>query len=291
MPKKSLVNGMQVWKELGAVTEEQDVQGLKEAKLIAVLRIHPNPDQPRKSFDPGALQELAESIRTQGLLQPLVVRPQGEDFMIIAGHRRYEACKLIGVERIPCMVREADEDKILEQALVENIQREDINPVEEGRCYRALVEEHGYSMRDLASRVHKSVGYIHGRLELLKHADIAASVQGGQIGVFEARELAKVEDADARRALVQKVASGELDRQGLQEEARRRSPQARQLPLFHADQFARQWAKMRQELDALEAGKLRAEEQTATRQVLEEIKQTIERALAQIESSASDRQP
>lgn len=288
MPKKSLVNGMQVWKELGAVTEEQEVQGLKEAKLIATQRIQPNPNQPRKSFDPEALRELADSIRTQGLLQPLVVRPQGENFLIIAGHRRYEACKLIAMERIPCIVRETDEGQILEQALVENIQREDIKPVEEAQCYRALMAEHGHSMRDLAARVHKSVGYIHGRLELLKHEDIAQSVQEGQIGVFEARELAKVTDETTRQALTQDVARGALDREQLKDRVQKSKAKPQQLTLFDPEVFSRRWQKLRRELEALDTKALATVQQDQAKQLLEEMRRTIDRALAQMASSAAD---
>ena len=282
MAKKTLVNGMEVWKELGAVTEDQEVQGLKEAKLIAISLIQPNPNQPRKSLNREALQELAESIRVQGLLQPIVVRPYGEGFMIIAGHRRYEACRMIGLERIPCLVRDETEDRVLEQALVENIQREDINPVEEAQGYRLLMEEHGYSIRDLASRVHKSVGYIHGRLELLKHSDLAQSVHEGQIGIFEARELAKVADEETRRELTEKVASGGLGREELKEEIKSRSSSAPQPPLFSPEQLSRQWNKMRQELARLDAEALAPEEQAHTRQVLEEIVQITEEILAHI---------
>ena len=282
MANKSLVSGMEIWKELGAVTDDQEVQGLKEAKLIAVSLIQPNPNQPRKSLNREALQELAESIRAQGLLQPIVVRPQGEGFMIIAGHRRYEACRMIGLERIPCLVRDEAEDKVLEQALVENIQREDINPVEEAQGYRALMEEHGYSIRDLAARMHKSVGYIHGRLELLKHGDLAQSVHEGQIGIFEARELAKVTDEETRHELTEKVASGDLGREELKQEIKSRSSSTPQPPLFNLEQLARQWAKMRQELARLDAEALATEEQAHTRQVLEEIIQITEEILARI---------
>lgn len=282
MAKKSLVSGMEIWKELGTVTEDQDIQGLKEAKLVAVGLIQPNPNQPRKSLNREALQELAESIRTQGLLQPIVVRPQGEGFMIIAGHRRYEACRIIGLERIPCLVRDESEDQVLEQALVENIQREDINPVEEAQGYRLLMEEHGYSIRDLAARVHKSVGYIHGRLELLKHGDLAQSVHEGQIGIFEARELAKVTDEETRRELTEKVAAGELGRDDLKLEIRSRSTTAPQPPLFNLEYISRQWLKLRQELARLDTASLPAEEHAHTRQVLEEIVQTTEEILARI---------
>lgn len=278
MPKKPLISGMDIWKELGTATEEVEVQPLKGARLIAIERIRPNPHQPRKSLDPEALGELADSIRAYGLLQPLVVCPVEEDFLIIAGHRRYEACKLVGMRHLPCLVREAKDEEILEQSLIENVQREDIKPVEEATCYQVLMEDRHLSIRDMAARVHKSVGYIHGRLELLKYPDVAQGVRAGQIGVFEARELAKVADYAQRQELAQRVISGELDREGLQH-AR---PQPVQLRLFDPDSFSRHWQKMRQELETFDAGALNAAEQARARQLLEEMKGTIERALARL---------
>lgn len=283
MPKKSLVGGLEVWKELGAVTEETGVQSLKQAKVIAIEHIRSNPNQPRKSSDSEALRELAESIRAFGLLQPIVVRPEGDDFLIVAGHRRYEACKLIGLKQIPCIVREAQDDELLEQSLVENIQREDINPIEEALCYRLLMEERQYSIRDMAARVHKSVGYLHGRLELLKYPDLAQSVREGKVGVFEARELAKVEREEERQDLTQRVVSGELDREGLKEIVQKRKGKAQQLTLFNVEAFSRHWQRLRRELEALDTKNLAAEQQSQTRQLLEEMEQTIEQALALME--------
>ena len=98
MPKRADVGRMEIWKQLGTPTEEGAVQAYKEAKLIEIGFIRPNPDQPRKSYDANALHELAASIRERGLLQPIVVRPEGQGFVIIAGQRRYEACRLIGLE-------------------------------------------------------------------------------------------------------------------------------------------------------------------------------------------------
>jgi len=144
MAERPNIAGMDVWKQLGAATEETPIQAYKDAKLLAIATIRPNPDQPRRTFDPEALRELAESIRERGLLQPIVVRPQGEGFVIIAGQRRYEASKLIGLGQVPAVVRETSEQEALEESLIENVQREDINPVEEAQCYRRLMDEHGY---------------------------------------------------------------------------------------------------------------------------------------------------
>lgn len=215
MNKRPDLGNMEIWRELGTATEETSVKALREAKLIDITRIKPYVDQPRKSFDEQALDELTESIRERGLLQPIVVRPSGDAFIIIAGHRRYRACQRVGMSEIPAIIREVTEQEALEQSLIENIQREDIKPVEEATCYRQLMDQHNYSIRDMAARVHKSVGYIHSRLKLIEYEDIAQSVQDQEIGIYEARELSKVEDEEARKELTEKAASGELDREGL----------------------------------------------------------------------------
>jgi len=282
VPKRAPIAGMEIWKELGAATEETGVRAFKEARLIDIERIRPNPLQPRKSLDMEALHELAESIRERGLLQPILVRPEGDEFIIIAGQRRYEACKLIGAKQIPCVVREAGEHEALEQSLIENVQREDINPIEEAQCYRLLMDEHGYSIRDMAARVHKSVGYIHGRLELLKHEDLAQSVRQAQVKVSEARELVKIADEETRQKLTQQVAAGALDYTALRREVKKLTGEAQQLPLFDVQTFSKHWGQLRKDLKALDARALAAEEREKTRQLLEEIKQTIEEMLTRI---------
>jgi len=286
--KRPIVGEMEVWKELGAITEETGIRALKEARLINIELIQPNPRQPRKTSDQQALEELAESIREQGLLQPIVVRPEGDKFIIIAGHRRYEACKLIGLDSIPSVVREANEHEALEQSLIENVQREDINPVEEAQCYRQLMDEHGYSIRNMAAKVHKSVGYIHSRLELLKHEDLAQRVSESQVGVFEARELAKVEDREVRQALTERVVAGELDRPALKQEVKVLTGKIEQRPLFDARSFSRRWGRLRKELETLDTAKLAAKEREEARLLLQEIKETVEETLARISNAVAE---
>ena len=282
MPKKTSVSSLEIWKELGALTEDTGIQNLKQAKLIHIERIQPNPGQPRKTFNTESLSELAESIREHGLLQPLVVRPEGGNFLIVAGHRRHRACKLAGVTDIPCIVRETDDDALLEQSLIENVQREDINPVEEAQCYQLLMDTHGYSMREMAAKVHKSVGYIHGRLELLKFSDVAQSVSQGQIGVFEARELAKVGEKAVREDLARRIEEGALNREDLKIEVKKRRDNPQQPPLFNPTTFARHWQRLRNNLDSFDVTQLDEAERRETRQFLEEIKETIEDKLAQM---------
>ena len=217
MSKRPDIDQMDVWRQLAAATEEKPVKIYRDAKLIDIERIKSDPDQPRKTFDEDTLVELATSIEDKGLMQPLVVRPQGDEFIIVAGHRRRMACERIGMQYIPCIVRDISKREAREQALVENIQRDDIPPIEEAESYRLLMDEYGYSVRNMADRVGKSAAYIHSRLGLLKYPDIARRVQAEQIGIYEARELARIKDEDTRTQLADKVVAEDLDREAFQQ--------------------------------------------------------------------------
>ena len=279
MSKRPQVGNLSIWKELGAATQNTGVRAFKDARLIELALIQPNPDQPRKSFDAEALNELAESIRTHGLLQPIVVRQEEEHFIIIAGQRRYEACKLLGKKEIPCIVREANSQEAIEQALIENVQREDINPLEEAQCYRTLMDQYNYSIRDMAAKMHKSVGYIHSRLELLKHEDVARSVSQGELGIFEARELAKIEDEKARQELTERVVAGELDRKALKEAVKK----LKGSPPAHFSRLSGRWRRFKKELNSFEDAELEKAEAEKARQLLVEMKQKIEEMLTRLE--------
>jgi ParB family chromosome partitioning protein len=123
---------------------------------IAVDRITPSPFQPRRSFDEGKIDELAASIRNQGIIQPLVVRPRGDAYELIAGERRWRAAIKVGLNRVPVVVRNANDHEALQLALVENLQREDLNPIEEAAGYRRLQEEFHWSQEEMAEKVGKS---------------------------------------------------------------------------------------------------------------------------------------
>jgi ParB family chromosome partitioning protein len=215
--KRPNIADLQVWKNLAAATEEDDVRAYKEAKEIIRGKIRPNPDQPRKSFDPAELTELAESIQEHGLLQPILVRPEGDHFIIIAGERRWRAIETLGWDYVPCIIRDATQLETIEKSLIENLKRVGIPPVEEARCYRQLIDEYGYSIRPLAKKLNMSVGYIHSRLGLLEHEDLTERVEQGEVGVFEARELAKIKDEAQRREVTDMVAAKTLDRDALKQ--------------------------------------------------------------------------
>jgi len=139
---------------LGALITERETES-SEIKEIMLADIYANPDQPRRDFDEIKLNELAESITEHGLLQPILVKPEGNRYYIIAGERRFRAAKLAGLDRINCIVRHCTDQEMTEKALIENIQRADLSPVEEGLAYARLIEEYGLTQEQVAKKVGK----------------------------------------------------------------------------------------------------------------------------------------
>lgn len=152
--------------------------------------ITPNPKQPRKSFDDKNLRDLSESLKQSGLLQPVVVRRVGEGYQLVVGERRWRAAKMAGIERIPAVVREASDAQSLELALVENLLREDLNPMEEAEAYQRLLAEFAWTQEDLAQRVARDRSSIANCLRLLKLPDvIQADLRSGRLTMGHARAL------------------------------------------------------------------------------------------------------
>ena len=177
---------------LGDFTEEPAVQsGLK---TLPLHKIEPNPDQPRRDFDPEELEELAESIRTHGIIQPLTVRemPNGY-YQIIAGERRWRASRLAGLDEVPVRVIEADDRKTAELALVENLQREDLNPIEEAKGYKTLIEEFGLTQEEAAKSVGRSRPSITNALRLLSLSPkVLEMVEKNELSAGHARALISI---------------------------------------------------------------------------------------------------
>jgi len=158
---------------------------------IDIARIRPNPSQPRFQFDETALAELAESIAQRGVLQPILLRPDGEDYLIIAGERRWRAAQRARLHSIPAIVREIDDSTTAELALIENIQREDLNPLEEAEGYRQLIQRHGHTQDEVARIVHKSRSHIANLLRLLDLPEfVRESLLKGDISMGHARAVA-----------------------------------------------------------------------------------------------------
>jgi ParB family transcriptional regulator, chromosome partitioning protein len=164
---------------------------------IEIGRIKPSPIQPRVQFDEVAINELAESIAQRGVLQPILVRPSGDGFEIVAGERRWRAAQRAQLHKIPALVRNIDDSTTAEIALIENVQREDLNAIEEAEGYRQLIERHGHTQDDVAKLVHKSRSHVANLLRLLSLPEfVRKSLLRGDITMGHARALATAEDAD-----------------------------------------------------------------------------------------------
>jgi ParB family transcriptional regulator, chromosome partitioning protein len=182
-----------------------------QIREIPVNKILPNPAQPRLSYDEDSLTELADSIREHGVLQPILVRPSGSKFELIAGERRWRASGMAQRESIPAIVVEFDESTALEVSIIENLQREDVSPLEEAAMFRKMTETFGYSVRQLAQKVGKDKGYVENRLRLADApADVRELVSLRKDTISHAYELMKVGDERTRRRLAKRVAAGEL---------------------------------------------------------------------------------
>jgi ParB family chromosome partitioning protein len=195
-------------------------------KVLSIDRIESNPNQPRIIFDAEALTELAGSIREHGVLQPILVRPLGENrYQLIAGERRWRASREAGLKTIPALVEEIDDDTALEISIIENLQREDLSPLEEATMFDRMVHEHGYSIRKLAEKLGKDKGYLENRLRLANAPEeIRELVSLRKDTVSHAYELLKVEDPKKRKRLAAQVASGELSLVKLREKIEGRKP-------------------------------------------------------------------
>jgi ParB family chromosome partitioning protein len=167
--------------------------------------------QPRTHFDEGSLEGLADSIRTHGVVQPLLVRRQGERFELIAGERRWRAARLAGLSRVPIVVKDVPDHELLEIALIENIQRENLNPIEEAQAYQRLIENVGLTQEALAARVGRDRSYITNYLRLLKLPDdLQKLVIQGQLSTGHARTLLGLSHVDLQRKIARQVIDGSL---------------------------------------------------------------------------------
>lgn len=179
---------------------------------ISVSLIDVNPHQPRTEFDQAALEDLASSIKKHGVLQPLVVSPNGDHYELIAGERRLRASKLAGLATVPVIVREASEHEKLEIALIENVQRADLNPIEEALSYRKLMEEFNYTQDQVAESLGKSRSLIANKVRLLTlSAEMKRALRDGQITEGHAKALLAIPDENRRLALFEQILGGGLN--------------------------------------------------------------------------------
>ena len=184
--------------------EQKEEKGFVAVKISKVI---PNTSQPRTEFDEASLKELAESISRYGVIQPLLVQKKDEYFEIIAGERRWRAAKLAGLKEIPVVIKDYSAQETLEVSLIENIQREDLNPVEEAQAYKRLIEEYGLTQEEVASKVSKSRSAVTNSLRLLKLDERALKMLvDGLLTFGHARALLALEDKDAQADIANQIA-------------------------------------------------------------------------------------
>ena len=205
-------------KEVVGATDKQDTS---DVLRIPVDLIEPNPFQPRMSFDPEALQELADSVRTFGLIQPLTVRKKGSKYQIISGERRFRACTMAGMDMIPAYIRDANDQGMLEMAIVENIQRENLDPIEVAMSYQRLMEECRLTQEQMADRVGKKRASVANQLRLLKlPAKVQHDLKVGLVSVGHAKVLLGVDDPKAQEMLCDLIVRRGLSVRQLEEKVK-----------------------------------------------------------------------
>ncbi len=192
-----------------------------DAKIVAVAKVRPNPNQPRKHFDPDALEELAASIRQSGVMQPLMVRPRGEGYEIVMGERRYRAALLAGVEEIPVIVRTMDDEEAFVSALAENLQRQDLDPSDEAEAYQGLIGR-GYSENRIAELIGIAQSRVSRVVRVHRDPVLSQAVSDRRITKSEAQELLSIPE-ESRPRLVQFIVHRRKDNRPLgREELRTR---------------------------------------------------------------------
>lgn len=220
MAKKVLGRGLDALiEESGSGAQE----GL-ELPVIEISRIEMGTHQPRRSFDQEKIKELAESIRNIGLIQPVVVTQSGEKYRLIVGERRLRAAKIAGLKEIPAFVKDYSEDKALEIALIENIQREDLNPIEEATAYKIILDREQITQENLSERIGKSRSYIANMVRLLDLPDeVQEHVSRGTISVGQAKAVLSLSDAGAMEKLVARILDEQLTVREVEKLARKES--------------------------------------------------------------------
>jgi ParB family chromosome partitioning protein len=191
----------------GSVAEERE-----RVERVALERIRPSPFQPRKDFPPEALRELADSIREQGIVQPLIVRTKGDHYELIAGERRLRAAQMCGLTEAPVLVREADDAAALELALIENLQREDLNPIEEAQGYQQLIDQFQLRQEDVAAKVGKNRASVANALRLLKlPLELQAYLRNGQLTAGHAKAILALDHPDWQKLAAERIIKAGLN--------------------------------------------------------------------------------
>lgn len=199
-------------KGLDTIFAENETEDSNSSVMVKISEIEPNRSQPRKDFDENSLSDLAQSISQHGLLQPLLVRPLPiGGYQIVAGERRYRACRMAGLTEVPVTIRELSDTETMELALIENLQREDLSPIEEALGYKALIDEHGFSQEEVATSVGKSRPAIANSLRILKLPDsVLEYVKQDKISAGHARALLMLDNEEDMLELAQLIYKKDL---------------------------------------------------------------------------------
>ncbi len=199
-------------KGLDTIFAENETEDSNSSVMLKISEIEPNRSQPRKDFDENALSDLAQSISQHGLLQPLLVRPLPiGGYQIVAGERRYRACRMAGLTEVPVTIRELSDTETMELALIENLQREDLSPIEEALGYKALIDEHGFSQEEVATSVGKSRPAIANSLRILKLPDnVLEYVKQDKISAGHARALLMLDNEEDMLELAELIYKKDL---------------------------------------------------------------------------------
>ena len=207
-PKRGLGKGLDSMIPKKIVTEKKESkkENVSRETLIKISEIEPNREQPRRNFNEDSLQELAESIKQHGVIQPLILQKKDTYYEIIAGERRWRAARMAGLKEIPAIIKEYSSQEVIEIALIENIQREDLNPIEEASAYKKLITEFHLKQDELAERVSKSRTTITNAIRLLKLApEIQEMLIDERLSSGHARALLPIEDKEKQVAIAHKV--------------------------------------------------------------------------------------
>ncbi|HOU75667.1 MAG TPA: ParB/RepB/Spo0J family partition protein [Candidatus Dojkabacteria bacterium] len=202
---------------LSALLSQQAQDKLSDSNSLQILeidirKIKPNPYQPRQQFDPEKLIELADSIRSKGVFQPLLVKKEGDFYILVFGERRLRAAKIAGFEKIPVMVKEIADSDMVEMAVLENIQREDLSPVEEANAYEQLMKEHGVKIKDLSKKIGKSIPYISNKTRLLQLCpEVLKALQEKEITEGHARALIPLESRSLQNHALRLIIRDEMN--------------------------------------------------------------------------------
>ena len=218
---------------------------------VDIRRIDTNAGQPRKDFDQEKLQELADSIRQHGVVQPILLRQNGERYVIVAGERRFRAARLAGLDQVPAIVKDLDEAQVMEVALIENLQREDLNPFEEAAAIRFLMQQHDLTQEEVSKRLSKSRPAIANSLRLLSLPEpVQAYLRNGKLQAGHARALAGLQDPEAQAVLADKIVGEGLSvraaeslarEQGQKPPRQKKEPPATDPDLAAAEASLREW--------------------------------------------------